>query len=69
MTVLAYTVDHAAGPVQAREYEPTPPSPLEVDVALTHSGVCQTDLGMIDDHYGQARRGRSPLRRPHLHAL
>lgn len=55
MTVLAYTVDRAGGPVRAREYEPTPPGPLEVDVALTHSGICQTDLGMIDDHYGQAR--------------
>ncbi|MFF7605763.1 alcohol dehydrogenase catalytic domain-containing protein [Streptomyces parvulus] len=53
MTVRAYAVDRAAGPTRLHEYEPPPLGPLEVDVALTHSGVCQTDLGMIDDHYGR----------------
>ncbi|WP_399896634.1 hypothetical protein ACGH7X_41790 [Streptomyces sp. BBFR51] len=56
MTVLAYTIDHAAGPIQARGHKPAPLGPLgPLDVALTHTGICQTDLGMIDDHYGQSR--------------
>ncbi|MEU8705519.1 hypothetical protein [Streptomyces sp. NPDC048565] len=55
MTVLACTIDHAAGPIQPRGHEPAPLGPLEVDVALTHTGICQTGLGMIDDHYGQSR--------------
>ncbi|MGW2515346.1 NAD(P)-dependent alcohol dehydrogenase [Streptomyces scopuliridis] len=55
MTVRAYAVDQAAGPIRHHEYEPAPLGPLEVDVALTHSGICQTDLGLIDDHYGLAR--------------
>ncbi|MBF8194624.1 NAD(P)-dependent alcohol dehydrogenase [Nonomuraea sp. K274] len=55
MTVRAHVVDRAGGPTRLHEYQPAPLGPLEVDVALTHSGICQTDLGMIDDHYGQAR--------------
>ncbi|GAB3439971.1 NADPH-dependent aldehyde reductase Ahr [Streptomonospora sediminis] len=54
MTVHAYAVDHAAGPARAYKYEPGPLGPLEVDIALTHSGICHTDLGLIDDHYGMA---------------
>ena len=55
MTERAYAVNQAAGRVQVREYEPTPPGPLEVDIAVTHCGVCSTDVGMIDDHYGISR--------------
>lgn len=52
MTVRAFAVTRPAGPTEILEYEPPPLGPLEVDVTLTHSGVCQTDLGLIDDHYG-----------------
>ncbi|MFI6704645.1 NAD(P)-dependent alcohol dehydrogenase [Streptomyces sp. NPDC050509] len=55
MTVRAYVVDQAAGPTRPYEYEPAPLGPLEVDVALTHSGICQTDMGLIDDHFGLNR--------------
>ncbi|WP_367123423.1 NAD(P)-dependent alcohol dehydrogenase [Streptomyces phytohabitans] len=55
MTVRAHAVDAPAGPSRVHTYEPPPLGPLEVDVAVTHSGICQTDLGMVDDHYGLAR--------------
>ncbi|ADB33005.1 Alcohol dehydrogenase GroES domain protein [Kribbella flavida DSM 17836] len=52
MTVQAYAVGQPAGPTEVLAYEPRPLGPLEVDVTVTHSGICQTDLGLIDDHYG-----------------
>ncbi|MGW7614652.1 NAD(P)-dependent alcohol dehydrogenase [Streptomyces antimycoticus] len=55
MTVRAYAVERAGGPVQRLEYEPEPLGPLEVDVAVTHCGVCQTDVGMVDDAHGYSR--------------
>lgn len=55
MTVRAHAVQHASGPTQIHEYEPPPLGPLEVDVTVTHSGICQTDVGIIDDHHGAAR--------------
>ncbi|WP_433873156.1 NAD(P)-dependent alcohol dehydrogenase [Saccharopolyspora sp. CA-218241] len=55
MTVRAHAVKHASGPTELHEYEPRPLGPLEVDVTVTHSGICHTDLGIIDDHHGYAR--------------
>ncbi|MBU6531384.1 NAD(P)-dependent alcohol dehydrogenase [Streptomyces mayonensis] len=55
MTVRAHAVHQAGGATELYEYEPPPLGPLEVDVAVTHSGICHTDLGIIDDHHGHAR--------------
>ncbi|MCO5994514.1 NAD(P)-dependent alcohol dehydrogenase [Actinoallomurus rhizosphaericola] len=55
MTRRAYAVERAGGPVRVHEYEPAPLGPLEVEVAVTHCGICHTDLGVIDDEWGVAR--------------
>ncbi|MEU8475548.1 NAD(P)-dependent alcohol dehydrogenase [Streptomyces hygroscopicus] len=55
MMVRAYAVERPGGPVQRYEYEPEPLGPLEVDIAVTHCGVCQTDVGAVDDAYGISR--------------
>ncbi|MER6087603.1 NAD(P)-dependent alcohol dehydrogenase [Streptomyces bluensis] len=55
MAVRAYTVEQARGPVRVREFEPAPLGPYEVDVAVTHCGVCHTDVAMIDDLHGISR--------------
>ncbi|MFJ5225450.1 NAD(P)-dependent alcohol dehydrogenase [Streptomyces sp. NPDC088400] len=55
MPVRAYAVERAGGPVRIHEIEPAPLGPLEVDIAVTHCGVCLTDVGMIDDTYGISR--------------
>lgn len=55
MAVRAYAVEQVGGPVQVLEYEPPPLGPLEVDVAVTHCGVCHTDIGMVDDEWGISR--------------
>ena len=52
MTTRAYAVERPGGPVRPLEYEPAPLGPLEVEVAVTHCGVCHTDVGMIDDEWG-----------------
>ncbi|WP_438002525.1 NAD(P)-dependent alcohol dehydrogenase [Sorangium sp. So ce321] len=47
---------HAAGAAKARllpfEYEPGELGPREVDVAVTHCGICHTDVGMVDNEWG-----------------
>lgn len=55
MTVHAYAVERAGAPVQVRQYEPEPLGPLEVDISVTHCGVCHTDIGMIDNSHGISR--------------
>lgn len=41
--------------MRIHESEPTPLGPLEVDIAVTHCGVCLTDVEMIDNSYGISR--------------
>jgi uncharacterized zinc-type alcohol dehydrogenase-like protein len=55
MPVRAYAVEQVGGQVQVHEYEPPPLGPLEVDVAVTHCGICHTDIGMVDDEFGISR--------------
>ncbi|MFF3821015.1 NAD(P)-dependent alcohol dehydrogenase [Streptomyces bluensis] len=53
--VRAYAVEQAGGPVHVLDYESEPLGPLEVDVAVTHCGVCQTDVAMVDNEHGISR--------------
>jgi alcohol/geraniol dehydrogenase (NADP+) len=53
--VLAYAAREAAGSLQPFEYEAGPLSPLQVDVQVTHCGVCHSDLGMIDNEFGRTQ--------------
>ncbi|MFI5960231.1 NAD(P)-dependent alcohol dehydrogenase [Cryptosporangium sp. NPDC051539] len=53
--MLRYAVDKPGGPVRAIEAEDPPLGPREVDVRVTHCGVCNTDVSLIDDVYGISR--------------
>ncbi|GAA1968318.1 NAD(P)-dependent alcohol dehydrogenase [Amycolatopsis minnesotensis] len=55
MKVHAFAADEAGGSLRPYEYETAPLGPNEVDVRVTHCGICHTDLGMIDDEWGFAR--------------
>ncbi|GAB2647136.1 NADPH-dependent aldehyde reductase Ahr [Saccharopolyspora gloriosae] len=55
MRVHAYAADEAGGRLRAHEYEAEPLGHNEVDVRVTHCGVCHTDVGMIDDEFGVSR--------------
>ncbi|GAA2597057.1 NADPH-dependent aldehyde reductase Ahr [Winogradskya consettensis] len=53
--MLKYTVEKAGAAVQALESDAPPLKPREVEVAVSHCGVCLTDVNLIDDLYGITR--------------
>jgi uncharacterized zinc-type alcohol dehydrogenase-like protein len=53
--VIRYAVQEPGGPVHAIEAQAPPLGPREVDVRVTHCGICNTDVGLIDDVYGVSR--------------
>jgi alcohol/geraniol dehydrogenase (NADP+) len=55
MTVTAYAASKAKAELAPYEYEPAELGPLEVDVDVTHCGICHTDVGMIDDDWGYSQ--------------
>ncbi|MCY1140838.1 NAD(P)-dependent alcohol dehydrogenase [Actinoplanes sp. Pm04-4] len=55
MKVRAFAAHEAGAVLQPFQYEAGPLGRLEVDVRVTHCGVCHSDLGLIDDEFGQAR--------------
>lgn len=50
-----YAVSEPGGAVHPLELAAPPLGPLEVDVAVTHCGICNTDVSIIDDAYGISR--------------
>ncbi len=52
MTVHAYAARSAGTPLEPYTYEAGPLGPDEVDVRVTHCGVCHSDVGVIDDEHG-----------------
>ncbi|MGW6442288.1 NAD(P)-dependent alcohol dehydrogenase [Lentzea sp. NPDC055074] len=55
MKVQAYAAHEAGGPLRPHEYEAGQPGPNEVDVRVTHGGICHTDIGIIDNEWGISR--------------
>ncbi|WNV86879.1 NAD(P)-dependent alcohol dehydrogenase [Umezawaea sp. Da 62-37] len=55
MKVHAYVADSAGARLRSHEYEAGPLGPNEVDVRVTHCGICHTDIGAIDDEWGFGR--------------
>src|SRR5438094_916291 len=52
MSVKAYAAMGPKGKLEPFEYEPGPLGPDEVEVAVTHCGICHSDLAMIDNDWG-----------------
>ncbi|KAA0113950.1 NAD(P)-dependent alcohol dehydrogenase [Mycolicibacterium sp. P9-22] len=52
MKVVSYAATTARGSLERFEYEPEPLGPDEVDVAVTHCGICHTDSSMVDNEWG-----------------
>lgn len=55
MTVTAYAAQTARADLTPYDYEPADLGPLEVDVDVTHCGICHTDVGMIDNDWGYSQ--------------
>jgi len=44
--------DEAEGRAQPYAYEPAPLGPFEVELQVTHCGICHSDIHLIDDDWG-----------------
>lgn len=55
VSVIAYAAMEAGGQLRPYEYDAGALDPLEVDVDVTHCGICHTDVGMIDDEFGYSQ--------------
>ncbi len=53
--VNAYAVKTAKGLLEPFEYEPGPLGADEVEVKVSHCGICHSDLAMIDNDWGFSR--------------
>lgn len=52
MTVHAFAALEARAELTPYEYDAGALGPLEVDVEVTHCGICHSDVGMIDNDWG-----------------
>lgn len=52
MAIHAYAAYAAREALRPFDFEPEPLAPHEVDVAVSHCGICHSDLHLIDDDWG-----------------
>ncbi len=55
MTIQAYAAFERGQPLRPLRYEPEPLKPYEVEIAVTHCGICHSDIHMIDNDWGISR--------------
>ena len=52
MSIKGYATPGPKKPLEPFEYEPGPLGPDEVEVKVSHCGICHSDLAMIDNDWG-----------------
>lgn len=54
MQIRAYAAPGPGAPLEPFDYEPTPPSlePSQVEIAISHCGICNTDLHLLNNDFG-----------------
>jgi uncharacterized zinc-type alcohol dehydrogenase-like protein len=52
MAVRAFAAFEPNGPLEAFEYEPGPLGGGQVEIAVSHCGVCHSDLSMLNNDWG-----------------
>lgn len=55
MSVSAFAALEAGAELTPYEYDAGELGPLEVDVDVTHCGICHSDVGMIDNEWGYSQ--------------
>ena len=50
--IRAYAVTAVGRPLEPYEFVPRPLAPMEVEIAVTHCGMCHTDLHLAQDDFG-----------------
>jgi uncharacterized zinc-type alcohol dehydrogenase-like protein len=54
-TVKAFAVPRQGAPLEPFEFDAGPPGPEQVDIAVSHCGICHSDLSMIDSEWGRTQ--------------
>jgi len=54
-TYNAYAATSAKGPLEPFSFTPGDLGPEEVEIQVTHCGVCHSDLSMLDNEWGMSR--------------
>ncbi len=52
VTVAAYAALEAGQPLMPYQYAPQPLGAMDVEVQITHCGMCHTDLHLVDNDFG-----------------
>ena len=55
MTIHAYAARAKNGPLEPFSYEPEPLGPHDVEIAVTHCGICHSDVHLVDGDWGVGR--------------
>jgi uncharacterized zinc-type alcohol dehydrogenase-like protein len=50
--IKAYAAQSAAGPLQPFEFDAGPLRDEQIEIAVTHCGICHSDLSMLDNEWG-----------------
>ena len=53
-SIKAFAAPKNGAPLQPFEFDPGPLAPEQVEIAVTHCGICHSDLSMIDNEWGMA---------------
>jgi uncharacterized zinc-type alcohol dehydrogenase-like protein len=51
MSILGYAAKGPRGKLERFDYEPLPLGPYDVEISITHCGICRSDLHLIDDDW------------------
>lgn len=52
MKIQAYAAPGPGLPLEPFEYEPPPLEPSQVEIAISHCGICHTDLHLLNNDWG-----------------
>jgi uncharacterized zinc-type alcohol dehydrogenase-like protein len=54
-TIKAYAATSAKEPLTPYEFEPGPLGDEEIEIAVSHCGICHSDLSMLDNEWGMSQ--------------
>src|SRR5574340_552650 len=52
MIIHAHAARTKGGALSAFDYEPEPLGPHDVEIAITHCGICHSDVHLVDGDWG-----------------
>jgi uncharacterized zinc-type alcohol dehydrogenase-like protein len=53
--INAYAASRAKGPLEPFSFDPGPLRPEDVEIQVTHCGLCHSDLSMLDNEWGMSQ--------------